>query len=101
LEELDYGAYSMHPLQCPICQLDTYCENEMARYLEKTREISRDEVFAKIKEMNKRRKKLYDAEYISYVCEKFGLTDNKLLSEVKDKFGNWDNYIEFIRKTNK
>jgi hypothetical protein len=96
LEELDEDGYSMHELQCPICQLETYCENEMARYLEKTRGISRDEVFAKVKEINKRRKKLYDAEYISHVCEKFELTDDKLLSEIKEKFGQWDNYSEFI-----
>jgi len=97
LNEIDYCGCSMHVLQCPVCQLDEYCDSEMAMYLEKTCGISRDEVFAKIKEMNKRRKKLYNSEYISHVCEKFELTDIKLLSEIKEKFGKWDSYSEFIR----
>ncbi len=96
IEELEEDDYSMHTSQCPVCQLETYDESEMTKYLEKTRGVSRDEVFAKIKEMNKRRRKLYDAEYISHVCEKFSLTDSILLSEIKERFGEWDNYSDFI-----
>jgi len=81
---------------CPICQFQTYSEYDMAKYLEKTRKISRDEVFAKIKEMNKRRKKLYNAEYITHVCEKFELTDKILLDEVKEKFGEYQKFYDFI-----
>jgi len=97
LKEMEYGEYSMHVLQCPICQFDEYCDSEMARYLEKTRGISRDEVFAKVKELNKRRKKLYDSEYVSYICEKFNTTDSSFLREIKEKFEKWDSYSEFIR----
>jgi hypothetical protein len=68
----------------------------MAKYLEKTRGVSRDEVFAKIKEMNKRGRKLYNSEYITHVCEKFELNDDILLAEVKEKFGTFDKYIKFI-----
>ena len=82
---------------CPICNFETYSESEMSAYLEKTRGISRDEVFAKVKEMNKRRRKLYEAEYISYVCDKFNLTDDILLSEIKEKFKVFEEYYSFLR----
>ena len=81
---------------CPICQFEVYDEYEMSKYLEKTRGISRDEVFAEVKAINKRRKKLYNSEYITYVCKKFSLTDEVLLKEIKDKFGEFVKYAEFI-----
>jgi len=92
----DEDGYSLPVSQCPVCQFEIYSEDEMSLYLEKTREVSRDEVFAKIKEMNKRRRKLYDAEYITYVCEKFDLNDNILLKEVKERFSNFGEYYAFI-----
>ena len=58
--------------------------------------IPRDEVFAKVKENNKRRRKLYDVEYVNYVYEKFGLHENTVLSELKSQFGS---YSEFLRST--
>lgn len=82
---------------CPICQFEDYSEYEMATYLEKTRGVSRDEVFTKIKVINKRRKKLYNSEYITHVCEKFSLTDEIILKEVKDMFGTFAKYSEFLR----
>ena len=69
----------------------------MSSYLEKTRGISRSEVFAKVKEVNKRRRKLYESEYITYVCEKFSLTDDILLKEIKDKIVTFDKYAAFLR----
>jgi len=94
--EIDTDGFDLHPLQCPVCRLDIYSEHEMAKYLEKTRKVTREEVFVKVKEMNRRRRKLYNAEYITHVCEKFELNDDILMKEVKDKFGTWDKYIEFI-----
>lgn len=92
-----YGYVSLHPSRCPVCRLEIYAEDEMSRYLEKTREITRDEVFAKVKEINKRRRKLYEAEYITYVCQKFELTDDILLKEIKERFESWDKYKQFIK----
>jgi len=83
--------------QCPICQFKAYADSEMAAYLLKTRGVSRDEVFAKVKEANKRRKKLYNSEYITEVCQRFSLTEDSLLEEIKTKFGTFDKYAEFIR----
>ena len=53
-------------------------------------------VFAKIKAINKRRKKLYDSEYITHVCETFDLNDDILLAELKDKFETFDKYKDFL-----
>jgi len=94
--KIEDDEFSMAVGNCPVCQFKIYAESEMAKYLEKTRGVNRDEVFAKIKEMNKRRKKLYDAEYITYVCGMFKLTDDILLAEIKDKFENFEAYSNFI-----
>lgn len=97
------GFYSNHEIKeecCPICRFDTYSDEEMANYLEKTRKINRDEVFAAIKAINKRRKKLYDEEYVSHVCKEFNLTDELLLAELKEKFGKYSEFIKFMRAKN-
>jgi hypothetical protein len=82
---------------CPICAFKAYAEGEMALYLQKTRGISREEVFAEIKRANKRRRVLYDSEYITYVCSKLNLSEEILLQELKERFKNWHEYISFIR----
>jgi len=81
---------------CPICQFKEYSESEMAKYLEKTRNIERAVVFAEIKKINRRRKKLYDTEYITHVCSQFSLTDDLVLEEIKTKFGNFSAYKKFL-----
>lgn len=80
---------------CPICLLQIYSESEMAGYLLKTRKIPEDEVFAEIKKANKRRKKLYDSEYIQYVFNKFDLSEDKIMTEIRNKFTNWHEFIRY------
>lgn len=77
---------------CPICQFQVLSQPDIVPYLVETRGIPKAEVFEKVKEMNKRRKKLYDYEYINYVKEKFNLNEDILLDELKTKFKN---YTEF------
>jgi len=98
IEDEDADSSQLAEKYCPICQFKLYSEEEMAQYLEKTRGVSRDEVFAKVKAMNKRRRKLYESEYISHVCEKFTLTDDILLAELKEKFKSFEEYYKFINK---
>jgi len=81
---------------CPICQFEDYSEADMVSYLEKTRNIEKDIVFAEVKKVNKRRKKLYDSEYITYVCSKFSLTDDLLIEEIKSKFSTYKDYRKFL-----
>lgn len=83
---------------CPICSFEEYSEEDMALYLEKTFGISRDEVFEQIKKYNKRRKKLYDSEYITYVCQKKNVDVGEIAGSWKDKFGTYSNFRSYICK---
>jgi len=89
----DWEIYSKH---CPICMLEVLRDSDLSAYLEKKYEVLKSEVFAEIKKINKRRKKLYDDEYIYYVCQKFGLTDDELLVEIKNKFKDYDNFRDYL-----
>jgi len=80
---------------CPICMLQTYSPDEISSYLLKTRKISRDEVFTEVKKTNKRRRKLYESEYIQYVFTKFDLTEDLLMDEIRTKFTNWHEFIGY------
>jgi hypothetical protein len=82
---------------CPICSLEAYSEHEMVSYLIKTRGIPKDIVFNEVKALNKRRRKLHDNEYILYVFNKFSLTEESILTEIKEKFSNYDNYYKFLQ----
>ena len=93
-ESLDHNG-QLPATTCPVCRLEAYSNHEMSVYLLKTRQISRDEVFAEIKKVNKRRRKLYDTEYIEYVLRKENATDDIILKEIKDKFVTWDAFCKF------
>ena len=80
---------------CPICNFKTYSQNEMSSYLFETRKIIRDEVFAEVKKANKRRKKLYEHEYIQYVFNKFELNEDTIMNEIRNKFPNWNEFINY------
>lgn len=100
LEDLamDYEfRYYLPEKYCPICNFASYSASDMTSYLVKTRGVTRDEVFVEIKKINKRRKKLYNTEYVQYVCQKFNLTEKDLIDEVKVKFGTYKSFKEFIR----
>lgn len=79
---------------CPICQFTMYSQPELARYLLELYSIPRDTVFQEIKAVNKRRKKLYDYEYIEYVFKQNNLTDDIILQQMKDKFGTYKNFLK-------
>ena len=90
--------YSLPERYCPICQFVHYSSEDMVSWLVKTRGISKDEVFEEIKKVNKRRKKLYDNEYINFVCAKFGVSEHDLLGEIKGKFASYAEFSEAINK---
>lgn len=82
---------------CPICQFIEYSESDLSAYLLKEYGISRDEVFAEVKKFNKRRKKLYENEYITYVCQKFNLNPTEIVASWKEKFGSYSKFKEYLR----
>ena len=82
---------------CPICQFIEYSEYDLSAYLLKTYNVSRDEVFTEVKKFNKRRKKLYENEYITYVCQKFDLNPTEIVAGWKDQFGTYSEFKKWLR----
>jgi hypothetical protein len=80
---------------CPICQFKALSQPELAKYLEKKYGISRDDVFAEVKKINKRRKKLYDSEYNRHVMNIYELTGDDVLAEMRERFGVYSAFRDF------
>lgn len=91
------GRYNVPEECCPICQFIEYSNRDLARFLEKEYKVSRNEVFEKVKVSNKRRKKLYDSEYITEICIRFGLNPAEIVAGLKDRFQTYARFIEYIR----
>lgn len=88
------GYWNVPECMCPICQFIEYSEYDLSAYLLKEYGVSREEVFAEVKKFNKRRRKLYENEYITYVCKKFNLNPTEIVAGWKEGF---DTYNEFSR----
>ena len=84
--------YEVSESVCPICQFQAMSHSDGVPYLIETRGITKKEVFDKIKEINKCRKKLYDQEYVKYVFDKFELTEDIFLAELKSKFKTYSDF---------
>lgn len=82
--------------KCPICSFQTYSNSDMCNYLYKLYGIDRGLVFAEIKKVNKRRRKLYDSEYIDYVCRDKGITTEEIMVDIRSKFSSYGKFIEGI-----
>ena len=101
-EELMYNFcsesyYDVPECLCPICQFIEYSEYDLSAYLLKEYGVSRDEVFAEVKKFNKRRKKLYENEYITYVCQKFDLNPTEIVAGWKEKFETYVDFKQYLR----
>ena len=92
------GYYEVPECVCPICQFIEYSEYDLSAYLLKEYGISRDEVFAEVKQLNKRRKKLYENEYITYVCKEFNLNPPEIVASWKEKFGSYNEFKQWLHK---
>lgn len=88
--------YNMPECFCPICQFIEYADNDLARYLGKKYGVSREEIFAKVKQFNKRRKKLYDSEYITEVCSRFNLNPTEIVAGWKNEFGTYKKFMDYL-----
>lgn len=89
--------YAVPECMCPICQFIEYSEKDLGAYLLKQYGVSRDEVFAEVKQLNKRRKKLYENEYITYVCKKFDLNPTEIVTSWKEKFSTYHEFKNWLR----
>jgi hypothetical protein len=88
--------YELDQSYCPICQFVESDVADIAAYLLKETKIPRDEAFAEVKKLNKRRKKLYDSEYVMYACKKANIDSATILPEIKTKFGTYDKFSEYL-----
>lgn len=91
------GYYEVPECVCPICQFIEYSEYDMSAYLLKKYNISREEVFAEVKQFNKRRKKLYENEYITYVCKKYNLNPAEIVASWREKFKTYADFKQYLR----
>lgn len=91
------GYYSVPECVCPICNFLEYSEYDLSKYLLKEYGVPREEVFEEVKKYNKRRKKLYENEYITYVCKKFDLNPAEIVAGWKDKFGTYNKFSKYLK----
>ena len=90
------GYYEIPEYLCPICNFEEYSSNDMARYLLTKYKIPKEEVFAEIKKQNKRRRKLYDYEYIAYVVNKIGLELGAVQASWKEQYSSYKEFKESL-----
>lgn len=91
------GHYDVPECMCPICQFIEYSEYDLSAYLLKEYGVSRDEVFAEVKKLNKRRRKLYENEYITHVCQKFNLNPAEIVVGWKERFNTYSEFKRWLR----
>ena len=91
------GYYEVPECMCPICQFIEYSEYDLSTYLLKEYGVSRDEVFAEVKKLNKRRRKLYENEYITHVCKKFDLNPAEIVADWKENFNTYSEFKKWLR----
>ena len=91
----DFELYEVDESCCPICNYQEISYPDAAGYLLKKYKVSRDLVFQKVKEINKRRKKLYDVEYVKYVFEQEGLNDDTFIEAIKTEFPSYKDYKDW------
>lgn len=94
------GYYDVLECMCPICQFIEYSEYDLSAYLLKEYGVPRDEVFAEVKKLNKRRRKLYENEYITHVCQKFNLNPAEIVSSWKERFNTYSAFKQWLRTQN-
>ena len=91
------GYYDVPECVCPICQFIEYSEYDLSSYLLKEYGIPREEVFAEVKKLNKRRRKLYENEYITHVCQKFSLNPAEIVAGWKERFNTYSEFKRWLR----
>lgn len=92
----DGGHYEIPEQFCPICQFVEYSENDLSAYLLKEYNVPKETVFAEVKALNKRRRKLYESEYITYVCQKFNLNPAEIVATWKERFGTYRSFMDWL-----
>lgn len=82
---------------CPICSYEDISYPEIKRFFLATTPFTLDEVMVEIKKINKRRKKVYDNEYVEYVMKALEITSDQLLEELKAKLPLYTDFLKHMR----
>ena len=83
--EWNYG-YQVPERVCPICAMDVISDGDMKSFLKKQTGITEAEVFAEVKKVNGRRRKLYDSEYNAYALKKLSNTRAEVEESIVKQF---------------
>ena len=83
---------------CPLCQFEEYSSKDMANYLFTKYKVPTEEVFDEVKKKNKRRKKLYDFEYVTYVANKFDLNLSDIQESWKSSYSSFREFNDSLKK---
>lgn len=95
----DTNEFDVRLEQCPICQMEVIAQDDLKNYLSKKFGITEDEAFAFVKSKNKRRKKLYDHEYINYVCVQINITEDEIIKTIKECFNkNYQAFQNYLKE---
>jgi hypothetical protein len=81
---------------CPICSFKIIQEESLVDYLLKTTDVTKAQVFAEIKKTNKRRKKLYNSEYIDYCCNQGCKSRQTIEEEIIRRFDDYEQFYSFL-----
>jgi hypothetical protein len=82
---------------CPICNFIEYSQDDLKSYLQNKYKVTDETVFKIVKQVNKRRKKLYVTEYNTYVCQQFNLNPSDIVSNWKYEFGTYFDFKKYLR----
>jgi len=94
----DHFLYGSPEATCPICRFELANEEDLRLYFVKTTDITEADVFAKVKKMNRRRRKLYDSEYVMHVVSTLDIDIAKLLVELKERFETYGAFLEWLEQ---
>jgi len=93
----DGGGWGVPEEVCPFCQFVDYSESDLACYLEKVFNVPRDRVFETVRKVHKSRQRLYDSDYIFYVCNEYDLEPARIVSKWPEQFGTYKSFKNFLK----
>lgn len=87
-DDEDEGGNYVRSEICPVCNFKVIATEDMKLFLYLKYKVEQSEVFAIIKEENKRRRKLYPHEYNSHVFAKFNTSAEVEAEDIRSRFKN-------------
>lgn len=93
----EYGEQCISATNCPICNYLEISFKDIRCYFLNTTDITIDVVMDEIKKINKRRRKVYDNEYVEYVLKAKGITVDQLLLDLKNQYPVYADFKTTIR----